>query len=267
VTDVSQYRTAFSGPTPRTPPREAVTLSPETYPDIPIKYWYPTGRDTAMETQVADRVRGALEQRQVALANGGKPTGPAATADAAKGVPFQNDGVINAMGPDQTLYVNVGAGEKVVPGMTFEVYDARATLPTLEGYAADNPQSKGWVEVVSVGNGVSTCRIRKAGGAPPTPGDQIFNFVFERGRQNHFAVAGELTDRETMTGLIWRWNGVVDDRVGAQTTYLILGRAPASGPARQLYDAARSQAEQLKIPVLSEERFDLLIRYYDPSKR
>jgi len=28
--------------------------------------------------------------------------------------------------------------------------------------------------------------------------------------------------------------------------------------------ATRGQAEQLKVPIVSEDRFNLLIRYYDP---
>ena len=41
----------------------------------------------------------------------------------------------------------------------------------------------------------------------------------------------------------------------------------AQAAPREFYDAIKTQAEQQKIPVLSEERFNLLIRYYDPVKR
>jgi hypothetical protein len=267
VTDVSQYRFAFSGPATKIPPREAVTLEPETYPDVPIKYWYPTGRDTVMEKQVAERVRHALERRQstpVTVVSNEKANAGGV------GAPFVADGIIGATGLNQTYYINLGVSDKVVPGMTFEVYEARATLPSVETYSSNNPGSKGWIEVVSMGNGSSECRVKSAvaGVAPPKQGDQIFNFVFERGRQNHFGVIGDFSiDRETLTGLIWRWNGVVDEGVSAQTNYLILGSTPNDAAAQQRYDAARSQAEQLKIPVVNEERFNLLIRHYDPGKR
>lgn len=56
VTDVSQYRFAFAGPARAQPARTAVTLDPETYQDVPVKYWYPIGRDLEMERQVARRV-------------------------------------------------------------------------------------------------------------------------------------------------------------------------------------------------------------------
>jgi hypothetical protein len=48
VTDVSQYRFAFAGPARAQPARTAVTLDPETYQDVPVKYWYPIGRDFEM---------------------------------------------------------------------------------------------------------------------------------------------------------------------------------------------------------------------------
>ena len=76
-----------------------------------------------------------------------------------------------------------------------------------------------------------------------------------------------MADRATLTALITKWNGVVDEAVGPQTDYLILGSAPREDAARRVYETARSQAEQLKVPVVSEERFNLLIRYYDPGKR
>jgi hypothetical protein len=67
--------------------------------------------------------------------------------------------------------------------------------------------------------------------------------------------------------LIWRWNGAVDPRIVPETTYLILGTPPREQAAQQAYEAAKSTAEQLKTPTLTEDRFNLLIRYYDPSKR
>lgn len=268
VTDVSQYRFAFSGPLTKIPPREAVTLEPDTYPDVPIKYWYPTGRDTAMEINLASHLRHSLEKAQsITGAGGGKET-TGGTVE--KGTPFLADGAVRGIGADGRVFINLGTADKVVPGMTFEVYAARATLPTLNDYAVENPQSKGWIEVVSVGDGTSTCVLRKqVGSTPPQEGDQLFNFVFQRGKQNHFAIAGDFpgANRETMASLIRRWNGTVDLRIGTETNYLILGAAPTQAVAREFYDGIKSQAEQLKIPVLSEDRFNLLIRYYNPEKK
>jgi hypothetical protein len=273
VTDVSQYRLAFSGPGIKIQPRESVTLDPETYPDVPIKYWYPTGRDPEMEVKVAERLRKGLERhRAMASAGGGGGGGARATVPTteATGAVLHSDGVISGVGADGMLKINIGIGEHVTPGMTFEIYEERATLPSVATFGEHNSGSKGWIEVVSVANGSSTCRVVKHdGSAPPRAGDQVFNFIFARGRQNHFGVAGDfaMAKRETLTALIEKWNGVVDDAVGPRTDYLILGSVPGEDAARRSYETARSQAEQLKVPVVSEERFNLLIRYYDPSRK
>jgi len=267
VTDVSEYRLAFSGPGVRIVPREAVHLDPDTYQDVPIKYWYPIGRDTEMERQVARRLERKLQQPQLA---GRSESAAPAPPPAAAATPLAPDGLVSDIGPNQTLFINVGAADKVVPGMTFEIYDGRATLPTLQSYAQVNPLSRGWVEVFAVGNGVSTCRIIQfTGNTPPTKGDQIFNFIFERGRPNHFALLGDFTntDRATMADLIKRWGGVVDPAPTPDTTYAVLGTPPKDPSKVSAYDAARSQVEQLKIPTVTEDRLSLLIRYYDPSKR
>jgi hypothetical protein len=262
VTDVSQYRLAFSGPGPKIQPREAVTLEPETYPDVPVKYWIPTGRDAQMEIQVAKRLQEELRRRH---ATAGAPA-EAPQSTPVTTIPLQADGVVSDVNGD-SISINLGEADRVAPGMTFEVYDARATLPAVESYAADNPQSRGWIEVVRVGNGQSVCKTLRRAAVPLRKGDQIFNFVYRRGRANHFAVAGDFaTPRKTVTDLITHWGGAVDPSVTPQTNYLVLG-APPAGAARPAYDAARSQAEQFKIPIVSEERFNLLIRYYDPQKR
>jgi hypothetical protein len=261
VTDVSQYRLAFSGPGPKIQPREAVTLEPGTYPDVPVKYWYPTGRDTQLEIQVAKRLKSELERRH---AMAGAPAATPQTAPVTT-IPLQADGIVSEVN-GESISINLGEADRVVPGMTFEVYDARATLPELETYATNNPQSRGWIEVVKVGNGQSVCKVLQRAAIPVRKGDEIFNFIYQRGQANHFAVAGNFsTPRKTVTDLITRWGGAVDPAVMPQTTYLVLG-APPAGAERQAYDAARSQAEQFKIPIVSEERFNLLIRYYDPQK-
>jgi hypothetical protein len=52
ITSSVQYRTAFAGPP--APSREAVEAETEV---LPVIYWTPIGRDTAMETKIAAEVR------------------------------------------------------------------------------------------------------------------------------------------------------------------------------------------------------------------
>jgi hypothetical protein len=252
ITSVAQYRQAFAGPA--APSRFAVARDEEPMMDLPPRYWYPVGRDSKMEERVAARLRGRLE-RGVRV----RQTG------AGRSLAF--DGTIIAPGPGDLVYVDLGAQHGVVPGMTFEVYDARAALPPLEHFGGSNPGSKGWVEVVRADQASSACRVMGGEGAvKPAPGDRVFNFVYQRQGQLRFALAGEFTGgRETVAGLIRQWRGVVDEGVREGTNYLIMGQAPADARGREAYRAAKEAADGLGVTVIDEARFNVLVRQPTPA--
>jgi hypothetical protein len=266
ITSATQYRTAFAGPS--APSRFSVAHDEDASLDLPPKYWYPIGRDTAMERQVAARLREQLEHA---------PTPAASYAHgAAEGAlrTLSFDGDIIAPGPNDLVYIDLGSQHGVVPGMTFEVYDTRASLPPLEHFGLDNPGSKGWILVQRADQTSSACRVLH-NGAPagpaaipnkPAPGDHVFNFIFERDRerQNHFVLAGDFTaGRDTLAALIRKWGGAVDDRPNDRTNYVVLGQAPADPTARESYKDAKSTADNLNIPVIDEQRFNLLVRQFE----
>lgn len=266
VTDASQYRLAFAGASLRQSPRYSYTFDSDVNPNIvPYKYFYPIARDTEMEKHVAERLRKELRNAP-----------PPAVADsikqvAAPGTAAQaSDGAVAAVGLSDTVYINLGTADKIAPGMTFAVFEKRVAIPPLDQFGDQNTGLKGWIEVLTVANTSSTCKvIKRIGDAPIAQGDILFNFIYQRGRQNHFVIAGtfETATRDTLTGLIWRWNGAVDDTVDANTSYVILGKAPQDAPSLKLYEQVREAAAAKDIPTLDEARFNLLIRYYDPSKR
>lgn len=266
VTDVSQYRLAFAGAALRQSPRYSNTFDSGVNPDIvPFKYYYPVARDTEMEKQVAQRLRSTLDKSAPAPIATIDPKTPVTPAPAS-GQPA--DGAVAAIGLTDTVYINLGAADKVVPGMTFAVFDKKAIIPALDQFAAENPGLKGWIEILTVANTSSTAKVIKSI-APITQGDNLYNFIYQRGQQNHFGVAGEFqtATRDTLSGLVWRWNGVVDDQVTGNTTCIILGQPPKDAPSLKIYEALRARAAELKIPIIDETRFNLLIRYYDPAKR
>lgn len=266
VTDVSQYRLAFAGAGLKQSPRYSNTFDSGVNPDIvPFKYYYPVARDTEMEKQVAQRLRNTLDKSAPA-AVATTDSKPSVTPAPDPGQPA--DGAVAAIGLTDTVYINLGAADKVVPGMTFAVFDKKAIIPALDQFAADNPGLKGWIEILTVANTSSTAKIIKTNAAI-AQGDNLFNFIYQRGRQNRFVVAGEFqtATRDTLSGLVWRWNGVVDEQVNANTTCVILGQPPKDAPSLKLYEAIRAQATDLKLPIIDETRFNLLIRYYDPAKR
>ena len=255
ITSVAQYRQAFTGPA--APARFAVAREDDPIVDLPARYWYPVGRDTRMEEQIAARLRGRIEH---GLRARGKTT-------AGRSLAF--DGTVIAPGPGDLVYVDLGAQHGAVPGMIFEAYDARAALPPLEHFGASNPGSKGLLEVVRADQASSACRVLGGEGAvKPAPGDRVFNFVYQRDGQLRFALAGEFTaGRETLTALIREWRGLIDEQVRDGTNYLIMGQVPADERGREAYRAAKQSADGLGVTVIDEARFNVLVRRADPTPK
>jgi len=207
-----------------------------------------------MEQQVAARLRDRLKQ----------PRAGAGRRDRKAASTLAFDGTVMSPGPNDLLYIDLGAKHGIVPGMTFEAYDARSPLPPLEHYTQNNPGSKGWIEVVRADQSSSACRVMGEDlSNKPTPGDRVFNFIYQPDGQppNHFVLAGDfVSGRENLANLIRQWRGVVDDTIGDQTTYLLLGQAPADEAAREAYRNTWRTADAMNIPVLDELRFNLLVR-------
>jgi hypothetical protein len=250
ITSVLQYRSTVSGAV--VPSRYAIAREETPLWDLPPRYWYPVARDTEMEKQVAKRLRDRLN----------KP--PPSIRDRKTASTLDFDGVVISPGPNDLLYIDLGARHGIVPGMTFAAYDARSPLPPLEHFAQNNPGSKGWIEVVRADQSSSAARVLGEDlSNKPAPGDRVFNFIYRRDPQkpNHFVLAGDFTPgRETIANLIGQWRGVVDNKVTNKTTYVILGQAPPDQAAQKAYRAARKDAESMNIPVIDESRFNLLVR-------
>ena len=252
ITSVLQYRGAFAGPA--APARFSVARDDTPLVDLPARYWYPVGRDSKMEQQVAARLRDRLKQPRARVVRRDRK--------AASTLAF--DGTVMSPGPNDLLYIDLGAKHGIVAGMTFEAYDARSPLPPLDHYKQDNPGSKGWIEVVRADQSSSACRVMGEDlSNKPVPGDRVFSFIYQRDGEppNHFVLAGDfVSGREHLANLIRQWRGVVDDTVGEQTTYLLLGQAPADEGAREAYRNTWRTADAMNIPVIDEPRFNLLVR-------
>jgi hypothetical protein len=257
VTSTLQYRAAVMGTA--APSRYSIARDDTAILDLPPRYWYPIGRDTRMEQQVAARLRDRLKQPRAKFAR--DPKGASTLAF---------DAAVSSPGPNDLIYIDLGARDGIVPGMTFEAYDARSPLPPLEHFAEFNPGSKGWIEVIRADQTSSACRVLGEDlSNKPAPGDRVFNFIYERDPQkpNHFVLAGDFTpSRQAIAALIRQWRGVVDDSINNQTTYVVLGQAPADETARQAYRAARQTAQSMNIPIIDEPRFNLLVRQPSPPR-
>src|SRR5690606_6003448 len=87
------------------------------------------------------------------------------------------------------VYIDIGASEHVLLGMTFEVYDKSSGIVTDE---FGTLRGKATVEVVRVEAGSSLCRIvRRDNGSLIYEGDIIGNAVYDPNMTLRFHVYGE----------------------------------------------------------------------------
>jgi len=153
-------------------------------------------------------------------------------------------GQIKAVAGDE-CFINLGKGDQVPVGMTFEVYDANKGIPSLasqgnarsapgrltfgsaafagsmaDEYAFNSPTGKGSIEVVSIGSDhMAECRIvHVEPGEIIGPGDLIANLVYNRNVKFNFLVYGDFDvartgahadDANVIRRLIEQWGGQV----------------------------------------------------------
>ena len=141
--------------------------------------------------------------------------------------------VLRALPGDALVHIGLGRTDGVALGMTFAVYSSDVRIP-------DNGRGKGHIEVVSVDDMTSECKVI----TPPSPdnpilvGDGIGNIVLSRlmGRKTRFCVVGDFDidgdgfndprGFDVIRALVTRTGGVVVRTVDASTDYLIVGSKP-----------------------------------------
>jgi hypothetical protein len=214
------------------------------------------------------------------------------------------DGKIIQVARDNIVYINLGQGQQIINGMTFEVYDQHEGIPRVgDGTPEDQlPKGKGSIEVIAVSPGSSKCRIIKTEpGQQLFDGDIIANLVYDQNLKMRFHVYGEFDidqnnvanarEADVVKRLITQWGGLVTDKVDMDVDILVMGKEPplpekpkpdpATGsvnPADELiyqqaqqkldaYLAVRDQAISYGIPVLNQNRFLHYIGYFDQAKK
>ena len=215
------------------------------------------------------------------------------------------DASVTTVPSQEKVFVNIGEGDQVSPGMTFEIFDRNRPVPNPSLKAGGKPspdsdyQGKAALEVTRVLANSSECRvIRKDPGATITVGDAVVNLIYSKDTKLDFVVYGQFdlnhdkrpsdADADAIRRLVTQWGGQVDDKVTVATDFLVLGSEPAvpnfsqqeldSDPLlrfqrdqaqKQLdeYNAVRDKAVSLSIPVLNQDRFLYFIGYYDLAGR
>jgi len=178
-------------------------------------------------SQIAKANREILELRMRIRNQGGK-------TDVAVGEP---DGkVLSVNNASGEVYINLGAKDRMKPGMPFTAYDPRTGVR----FATDaEALGNGSLEVIEVGPDTSICRItRTSSNRAIQANDLISNLVYhnDKTRQFRFTVFGDFDldgdgvatagERDRLITLIKAWGGQVDDDVTAQTDFLVLGTPP-----------------------------------------
>lgn len=195
--------------------------------------------------------------------------------------------VLATVDADNTVYISRGRADRIVLGMTFEVYgESNQIKPAADG---DYARGKAALEVIRVDENSSTCRIiRATRGNPVTKGDVIANALYDPAKKYAFLVFGNFdADRDGRTtpeeageikAVIAGWGGKLVDSLSGEVDFLVLGTRPvtppqpdASAPVAVVqeyirlrnisreYDKLFEQAAATSIPVLNENRLRTLI--------
>jgi len=224
-------------------------------------------QDVLVQRDMIEQLRG--ERQATAL----RPQDEAALVDAQ---------VIGASPAEGVVFLNVGRKQRVVLGMTFQIYaDPSAIRPDEQGAY---PPGKATVEVIRINDTSCAARIvRQARGASVSEGDVAANALYDPNKRYTFLVFGVFDvdqdgspapqEANAVKALIQEWGGQVVDELTGAVDFLVLGQRPIlppeppldSPPAvmrayitqRQLverYDELFRTASQTGIPVLNVNR-------------
>ena len=197
--------------------------------------------------------------------------------------------VISVPSSNGEIFINLGKNNRVMPGMTFEVYnDPTAIRPNSK--TGEYGRGKASIEIIRVGPDTSSARItRSIKGRPVVKDDVIANAVFHPGYKYKFLVYGNFdvngdgraskAESDYLKRQIIEWGGELleGDELSGDLDYLVLGEQPPmpaplppdaddvafrsfrqAREARQKYDQLFDKASQAQIPVLNHHRFEVL---------
>ena len=197
--------------------------------------------------------------------------------------------VISVPGSGGQIFVDLGRNDRIVPGMSFEVYeDAAAIRP--DPRTGEYVRGKASIEIIRVNGDTSAARItRELPGRPVVKDDVIANAVFNPDYRFKFLVHGQfdvdadgrisVAEADYVRRRVLEWGGelVEGDQLTGDLDFLVLGEQPPmpaplppdagdaefraflqQREARERYDQLFDQASRAQIPVLNWNRFETL---------
>ena len=199
------------------------------------------------------------------------------------------DGTVLEISTGNEVFIDRGSNDRIVLGMTFEVYDSASQLRVdREG---NFPRGKASIEVVKVGETTSTAKVTRSTTSQPIVRDNIIvNAVYDPDYKFSFYVHGDFdadgdgnpeADNGFLKDQIIRWGGTIVDNTDSlpgDLDFLVLGIAPQEPAGKpphgatsaMLSDYARlkrafinyqrllEQARSTQIPVLTANRLHIL---------
>jgi hypothetical protein len=252
---------------------------------------------TQLNTQAAD-LSAQLKTKDTLIAQLEDKLGEK-RVDPSRTIMQQPDGKILKLYPGDTCSIDLGTNDHITAGLTFEVYDKAAGIPSTEGPNADAalPIGKASIEVTAAEPTYSMCRIkRRPYGTAIAEGDIIANLVYDRNTKYKFVVHGAFdldqngiataADGEVIKRLVTQWGGEVVDEINVDTDFVVMGKEPEipekpaedAGPleiarwndavaGKNAYDAMRDKALAYRLPLLNQNKFLYFVGYYNESKR
>ncbi len=212
----------------------------------------------------------------------------------------QADGKILRTAGDGIVYIDLGSGDQVTTGMSFEIFDRLEGIPK-PGDPSTNtnlPKGKASIEIIKVTPGSSEARIiRQTPGTTVVENDLLVNLVYDKYTKYNFIVYGNFDldrnnqataqDADVLKRLITSWGGAVTDKLNVDTDFIVMGKVPVipEYTAEELdrpevrfelerkqqelnaYDETLAKAQALNIPILNQNRFLYFVGYYEQSGR
>lgn len=189
---------------------------------------------------------------------------------------------------ENQVTIGIGSRQKVPLGITFAVY-SDASAVRIDPRTGEYPPGKAAVEVISVGENSSVCRVLfETRGTPIVVGDVIVNPVYDPNKVYKFVTFGNFDPtgrsvpteggRNEVNAMVEGWGGRIVDDLAGDVDFLVLGERPILPPRpspdmpievqqefirrdREVrrYDQLYQQAQATSVPILNENRLYTLI--------
>ncbi len=201
--------------------------------------------------------------------------------------------ILSSIPESEIVTINLAKNDKLYLGLTFEVFDKKQGIGSME---FGQLRGKATIEVAKVKENTTECRVvRKDRNATIFEGDIIANVVYDKHRTYTFHVFGDFdidgdlrataSEQRRIKSMIEQWGGKVAKEMSYDVDFLVLGQLPVvpvkidetdprqieakAAAERKLtqYRQLEGEARTFRMPILNQNRFLMLVGYYDRNKQ